>query len=111
MPFGDDVYAHYAPQHLCEWRAEDTAKDLVAWLEQHSQTLVDHAQKLASQFGRPCEYRQGRFKKESSSRRWCATRSSDRGLVAVLCVQETCRTVKLLCAKGKLRLAFARREL
>jgi len=78
-------------------------------VEQHSQTLVEHAQKLAKQQGRPYEYRQGRFKKEVFIQNLIRLEALCEGLVAVLCVQETCRTVKLILGQNRPRLIFSRR--
>ena len=84
-------------------------KDFLPWLQQHSQTLVEHAQQLAQQYGRPYEYRQGRFKKEAFIHELIRRDKLDVGLVAVLCVQETCRSVALRYGTGKPRLVFAKR--
>jgi hypothetical protein len=84
-------------------------KDFLPWLERHSQTLVEHAQAWAQRQGRPYEYRQGRFQKEKFIQNLIRQDKLDRGLVAVLCVQETCRTVKLRYGDGKPRLVFAKR--
>ena len=71
--------------------------------------MVEHAQKLAEQRGRPYEYRQGRFKKETWIQELIRKDGLSEGLVAVLCVQETCRTVKLIYGENRPRLVFRRR--
>ncbi len=84
-------------------------KDFLPWLEQHSQKLVDHAQRLANQYGRPYVYHQAKLRKEKFVQDVIRRDRLDLGLVVVLCVQETCRTVKLRYDKQKPRLVFARR--
>ena len=84
-------------------------KDFLPWLEGHSQLLVDHGKQLAEKYHRPYEYRQGKVDKEKLIKGIIRRDALDMGLVAVLCVQETCRTVKLRYGKKKPRLAFARR--
>jgi hypothetical protein len=105
LPFGGDEHLNGYVDHVLKMRRCDFPK----FLEQHSQTLVEHAQQHARRFGRPYEYRQGRFSKEKFIQELMRKDKLDVGLVAVLCVQETCRAVKLLYGKGKPRLAFARR--
>lgn len=62
---------------------------------------------MAFQFARPYEYRQGKFKKERFIQELIQKDRLDAGLVAVLCLQETCRSVKLRYGKQKPRLIFA----
>lgn len=105
LPFGDDAHLNAYVDGVLKMRRVD----FLPWLEQHSQTLVAHAQKLAREQGRPYEYRQGKFKKEKFIQDLIRQDKLDLGLVAVLCVLETCRSVKLFYGQGKPRLAFARR--
>ena len=84
-------------------------KDFLSFLERHSQALVDHAKAMAARAGRPYEYRQGKFRKETFIQKLLHQDGIHEGLVAVLCVQETCRTVKLRHARRRPRLVFARR--
>jgi len=105
LPFGGD-------DHLNAWvdyALKMKRKDFIPLLERHSQTLVDHAQALAERAGRPYEYRQGKFKKEKFIQELVRTDQLTEGLVAVLCVQETCRSVTLKYGKGRPRLSFKRR--
>jgi len=78
-------------------------KDFLPWLKQHSERLVEYGKKIARQQGRPYEYRQGRFKKEKFVHELIRKDGLDVGLVAVLCVQETCSAVKLKYGEGKPR--------
>ena len=105
LPFGNE-------QHLNDYvdrMLKMPRKDFLPWLEKHSETLVNHAKQLARQHGRPYEYRQGWFKKEKFIQEMIRRDGLSEGLVAVLCVQETCRTVKLKYGKNRPWLAFARR--
>jgi hypothetical protein len=105
LPFGGD-------DHLNSWvdyALKMKRKDLLPWLEQHSQALVDHARALADRAGRPYEYRQGKFNKERFIQDLVRADGLTEGLVAVLCVQETCRTVVLKYGEGRPRLSFKRR--
>jgi hypothetical protein len=70
---------------------------------------VDHAKAMAARAGRPHEYRQGKFRKDTFIQKLLHQDGIHEGLVAVLCVQETCRTVKLRHARRRPRLVFARR--
>jgi len=105
LPFrGEDYLNDYVDRVLGMRR-----KDFLPWLKQHSERLVEYGQKMARQQGRPYEYRQGRFKKEKFIHELIRKDDLDVGLVAVLCVQETCSAVKLRYGEGKPRLIFTRR--
>jgi hypothetical protein len=105
LPFGGDDHLNNYVDGVLRMKR----KDFLPWLEQHSQTLVEHAQAWAQRFGRPYEYRQGRFQKEAFIQELIRRDKLDVGLVAVLCVQETCRSVKLRYGQGRPRLVFAQR--
>jgi hypothetical protein len=64
LPFGGDAHLNSFVDHVLRMRR----KDFIPMLEQLSHRLVDHAKALAEAAGRPYEYRQGKFRKESSSR-------------------------------------------
>lgn len=83
--------------------------EFIRQLDQKSQELVDHAKTLAEKAGRPYEYRQGWFRKERFIQDIARRDDVNEGLVAVLCVQETCRTVKLAHGATRPRLKFAKR--
>ena len=105
LPFrGEDYLNDYVDRVLRMRR-----KDFLPWLKQHSEKLVEYGKKIARQHGRPYEYRQGRFKKEKFIHELIRKDDLDVGLVAVLCVQETCSAVKLKYGEGKPRLIFTRR--
>jgi hypothetical protein len=105
LPFGNDAHLNHYVDHVLKMKR----KDFLPWLEQHSDRLVEHGKATAKQFGRPFEFRQGRFKKEKFIQDLIRQDKLDIGLVAVLCVMETCRSVKLEYGKGKPRLYFTRR--
>lgn len=105
LPFGDENHLNSYVDGVLRMRR----MDFLPWLEQHSQKLVDHAQRLANQYGRPYVYHQGKLRKEKFVQDVIRRDRLDLGLVVVLCVQETCRTVKLRYDKQKPRLVFARR--
>jgi hypothetical protein len=84
-------------------------KDFIPRLELYSNQLVDHGKTLAAKAGRPYEYRQGSFRKEAWAQDIIRRDRLTEGLVGVLCVQETCGTVKLMHAKGRPRLVHAKR--
>jgi hypothetical protein len=60
LPFWDDKHLNDFVDYTLKMRR----KDFLPWLEQHSQMLVDHAQTLAADAGRPYEFKQGKFRKE-----------------------------------------------
>lgn len=105
LPFWDDKKVN----DFVDFSLNIRRKDFLSWLKVHSQRLVDHAEALANQAGRPYEYKQGKFKKEKFIQELIRRDKLTEGLVAVLCVQETCRTVALAYGKGKPRLYFKRR--
>jgi hypothetical protein len=83
--------------------------DFVTQLEQRSEELVDHAKAFAAKAGRLYEYRQGKFRKEQFIQDIIHRDNVTEGLVAVLCTQETCRSIKLAYADKRPRLIFAKR--
>jgi hypothetical protein len=105
LPFGGDAHLNLFVDRVLKIRR----KDFIPMLERLSQTLVAHAKGLAEAAGRPYEYRQGKFRKESFVENIIRRDSVREGLVAVLCCQETCRTVKLRHAAGRPELVFAYR--
>lgn len=105
LPFGDAAHLN----SYVDYQLKMKRKDFLPWLEQHSQRLVAHAQQAAKALGRPYEYLQGKQRKEKLIQELIRKDRLSQGLVAVLCVQETCRTVKLKYGRGRPELVFARR--
>jgi hypothetical protein len=107
LPFGGDG-------HLNTWvdgRLRIRRKDFLPALSRLSEQLVQHARQQAEEAGAPYLYLQGADAKGKEQRvaRIAAERKHLPGLLAILCCQETCRTVKLRHAEGRPRLQFARR--
>jgi hypothetical protein len=105
LPFGGEDHLNAYVDHVLNMRR----KDFLPWLERHSQRLVEHAQAFAQRQGRGYEYHQGKFCKERHIQHIIRRDQLSQGLVAVLCVQEHCRTVALRYAKRRPRLVFQRR--
>ncbi len=83
--------------------------DFLPFVQKQSNRLVEHAQRVARQANAPYRYLQGQHRKEVLIHEEIRNRRLSEGLVAVLCVQEVCRTVKLFYGEGRPRLAFTRR--
>jgi hypothetical protein len=105
LPFGDENHLNWYVDSVLRMRRID----FIPWVQQHSQSLVDHAKQLAQQQGRPYDYWQGRFDKQKFIKTVIHYDALKEGLVAVICVQETCRTIKLIYGKKRPRLVFCRR--
>lgn len=106
LPFGGDG-------HLNDWvdhKLKIRRKDFVPQLKQFSEQLVQHSKQMAREAGAHWEYLQGKQKKEKLIDRLLRERPHADGLVAVLCGQETCRSVHLRHGENKPYLAFKRRQ-
>jgi hypothetical protein len=105
LPFGRD-------EHLNGW-VDGCLKmrrmDFLPFVEKQSQALVDHAKAQAAKAGVSYQPLEGRPKKEKLVQDLLRQCPREEGLVTVLQVMETCRTVKLRHGQGRPRLAFARR--
>jgi len=106
LPFYDEAHLNAYVDYTLKMRR----KDFIPLLERCSQRLVEHAQQLAQRRGRPYEYRQGLFSKEKFIQDLIRRDGLVQGLVAILCVQETCGSVKLRAGKGRPFLAFQQRQ-
>lgn len=84
-------------------------KDFIPFLQNQSEQLVSHAKQAAESAGRPYLYLQGKHRKEKLIQDLIRKDKLSEGLVAVLCCQETCRTVKLKYARQRPELCFAYR--
>jgi hypothetical protein len=105
LPFWRDAQLNGWVDHELRMRRAD----FLPFLQRKSDELVAHAQALAADERRPYEYRQGKFKKEEFIQSLIRRDGLTDGLVAVLCVMETCRTVALKYGKGRPELCFKRR--
>ena len=104
LPFGGDEQLNQFVDRLGIRR-----KDFLPQLEPLSERLVEHAKSTADQAQAPYQYLQGPHSKEKLIDHTIRERKLTRGLIAVLCCLESCRTVKLRYGEGKPRLAFTRR--
>ena len=105
LPFGTDKQVN----DFVDYSLKIRRKDFLPLLEGYAQQLVDHAQDLAKAAGRPYEFKQGKFRKEKHIQEVIYQDRLTEGLVAVLCVMETCRSIKLKHGKSRPALAFTRR--
>ncbi len=105
LPFGGDAHLNAFVDNVLRIRR----KDFLPMLETLFAQLVDYAKSLAEAAGRPYEYHQGKFRKEASIQNMIREYRVTEGLVAVLCCQETCRTVKLRYGDKRPWLEFAYR--
>jgi hypothetical protein len=105
LPFGRDHHLNGWVDHALKMRR----KDFLPFVEKQSQALVDHAQAEADKAGVPFQRLTGKPKKEALVRDLLRQSPRNEGLVTVLQVMETCRTVKLLHGNNRPRLAFAPR--
>jgi len=105
LPFGRDGHLNGWVDHSLKIRR----KDFLPFVEKQSQALVDHAKAEADKAGVPFQRLEGQPKKEKLVQDLLRQAPRADGLVTILQVMETCRTVKLLHGKGRPRLAFTRR--
>ncbi len=104
LPFGGDKQLNQFVDRLNIRR-----KDFLPQLEPLAEQLVEHAKATAAAAGSPYHYLQGRHSKEQLIDKIIRQQKPTGGLIAVLCCQENCRTVKLRYGEGRPRLAFASR--
>jgi hypothetical protein len=105
LPFGGDRHLN----RFVDYGLKMKRKDFLPFVEKQSQALVDHAQALAQKADAPYQRLQGKHNKEELVRKLLRQQPYHEGLVAVLCCQETCRTVQLLGGQQRPHLAFRRR--
>lgn len=70
-------------------------KDFIPQMKFRSERLVESARQLAQASDAPFHYLQGRIRKDVFIDQIARDRNDPEGLIAILCVQESCRTVKL----------------
>ena len=85
-------------------------KDFGRFVQQHSTRVVQHAQAVAQQAGRPMIYLRGNERKEDLVQRMVRTEGLREGLVCVLRTVEPCSSFKMVPGKGRPRLVGARRK-
>jgi len=104
LPFGGDKQLNQFVDRLGIRR-----KDFLPLLEPFSERLVEQAKSAAAKADAPYHYLQGQHSKEKLIDQSIRERKLTGGLIAVLCCQEHCRTVKLRYGDGRPRLAFTHR--
>jgi hypothetical protein len=102
LPFGGDDHLN----RFVDYGLQMRRKDFLPFVEQQSDQLVAHAQAEAQQADAPYRYFETKPDKEALVRKLLRERPRDQGLIAVLCVKECCRTVKLLHGHERPRLVF-----
>ncbi len=105
LPFGRDGHLNGWVDGCLKMRR----MDFLPFIEKQSQALVDHAREVAEKAGVPYQRLEGQTDKEKLVQELLRKCPSEEGLVTVLQVMETCRTVKLRYGEGRPRLVFARR--
>jgi hypothetical protein len=105
LPFHSDTYLNSWVDGALKMRR----MDFLPFVEKHSQALVDHAEQEAAAAGVAFHKLDGQPNKEKLVQEILREQPRAEGLVTVLQVMETCRTVKLLHGEGRPRLAFRRR--
>src|SRR5271155_1215121 len=84
--------------------------DFMAFAEKQSDTLVDHAKRLAQEAGAEYHYLQGKVRKDKLVDGILRKRPILEGLICVLCCMECCPSFKLIYGKGCPRLVNTRRQ-
>ena len=78
--------------------------------EEQSESLLDHAKRLAQEAGAEYHYLQGAHRKDKLVDKLLRQRPISEGLICVLCCMECCPSFKLAHAKDRPRLVKARRQ-
>ena len=83
--------------------------DFMDFAEEQSESLVDHAKRLAQEAGAEYHYLQGPHRKDKLVDKLLRQRPISEGLICILCCKECCPSFKLAHAKDRPRLVNARR--
>ncbi|MGZ3392440.1 MAG: hypothetical protein ACXVCF_23015, partial [Isosphaeraceae bacterium] len=84
--------------------------EFMDFAEEQSETLVDHAKRLAQEAGAEYHYLQGRHRKDKLVDTILRQRPISEGLICVLCGMECCPSFRLSSGKDRPRLVNARRQ-
>jgi hypothetical protein len=84
-------------------------KDFMAFAEEQSEVVVDHAQRLAQEAGAEYRFLQGHHRKDKLVDEILRNRPILEGLVCVLCCMECCPSFKMVSGKDRPRLVNTRR--
>ena len=85
-------------------------KDFGKFVKQQSSQILQHAQTVAEQAGRPMVYLRGHERKEDLVHRMIQEEGLSEGLVCVLRTVEPCSSFKMVPGQGRPRLISARRK-
>jgi hypothetical protein len=85
-------------------------KDFMAFAGEQSDTLVEHAQRLAQEAGAEYRFLQGKVRKDKLVDEILRQRPIFEGLICVLCGMECCPSFQLVAAKDRPRLVNKRRQ-
>jgi hypothetical protein len=83
--------------------------DFMDFAQEQSETLVNHAQRLAQQAGAEYRFLQGAHRKDKLVAAILRQRPISEGLICVLCCMECCGSFQLISGKDRPRLVHARR--
>jgi hypothetical protein len=84
--------------------------EFMAFAEEQSEIVVNHAKKLAQEAGAEYRYLNGFHRKDKLVDQILRERPIVEGLICVLCCKECCPSFKLLYGKGRPSLVSARRQ-
>jgi hypothetical protein len=84
--------------------------DFMAFAEEQSEIVVDHARRLAQEAGAEYRFLQGAHRKEAIVDEILRQRSISEGLICVLCCMECCPSFRLKYGNGRPSLVNARRQ-
>jgi hypothetical protein len=84
--------------------------DFMAFADKQSETLVDHAQRMAQQSGAEYRFLQGTHRKDKLVEEILRRRPISEGLICILCCMECCGSFRRIVGKYCPRLVSARRQ-
>jgi len=84
--------------------------DFMAFAEEQSESLVEHAKQMARDAGAEYVYLQGSHRKDKLVDQILRQRPISEGLICVLCCMECCPSFRLASGKDRPRLVNARRQ-
>jgi hypothetical protein len=84
--------------------------DFMAFAQEKSEALVEHAKRLAQEAGAEYHHLQGKVRKDKLVDEILRKRPILEGLICVLCCMECCPSFRLASGKGRPRLVNARRQ-
>ena len=84
--------------------------DFMAFAEEQSEILVEHAKQMAREAGAEYVYLQGAHRKDKLVDQILRQRPISEGLICVLCCMECCPSFRLASGKDRPRLVNARRQ-